>query len=233
VLVKVVASVAMFAAFAYASWRAASAIGAHRLASDHVATECLGDPAAPHHVVYLHGIDSFGPSWQELENRRTLARLADAKDLAIAIPRSPVVCPQLGGRCWPQDSREALHATGDAIRAAARACFDDDAHLGVIGFSNGGFAVARMYQTCVANVDWFIVASAGGFAGNEVPELSACGRIAITIGTRDRYHFTYAHELDTELRARHADVELVEFDGGHRLDFDALMQSLQMFARHE
>jgi predicted esterase len=221
----------MFAAFAYAAWYGASAIGEHRLATAHVATECIGDPAAAHHVVFLHGIDSFGPSWQELDNRRTLARLADAKDLAIAIPRSPALCPD-GGRCWPQDTTTGLLATNAAIRDAARACFDSTDHVGVIGFSNGGFAVARLYQLCVARYDWFIVASGGGAYATK-DELSACGPIAIAIGTRDRYHFDVAHTLNDELHARHADVELVEFDGGHRLDFDALMQSIQMFARHE
>ena len=225
-MLRWVASVAMFAGFAYAAWQGADAIGRHR--DPVVATECIGDPQAAHHAVYLHGIDSFGPSWQELDNRRTLARLADAKHLAIAIPRAPVMA---GGRRWPQDTVSGLLETNNAIRDAARACFASTDHLGVIGFSNGGFAIARLYQKCIASFDWFIVSGAGGSFGAEGDDLSACGHLAVVVGARDRYHYEFAAQFNRDMLARHADVNLVEFDGGHRLDFDALMEAIQGFAR--
>ena len=39
--------------------------------SDTPKPTCLGPEDASRHVVYLHGLDSRAPSWQELDNRHT------------------------------------------------------------------------------------------------------------------------------------------------------------------
>ena len=178
--------------------------------------ECLGAPSAAHRAVYLHGLDTAGPSWQELHNRDVLAELAARFDLRLALPRA--VCS--GGRCWPEAERALPW-----IRSAARACFGDKRLNGLIGFSNGGFLVGGLARACGggSGADWLLVASAGGTvnasqsANPGVDSLSACPQVRVVIGRDDRYHRDWAQALARDLADRHADVRLIEFDGGHEL----------------
>ena len=124
----------IFAAAGIAATVGGAALGTARLEPPDE-FDCLGAPSAAHRAVYLHGLDSAGPSWQELHNRDVLAELAARFDLRLALPRG--VCPR--GRCWPE-ADSAL----PWIRAAARACFGHKRLNGLIGFSNGGFLVGGL-----------------------------------------------------------------------------------------
>ncbi len=206
--VHVALAAGAFLAGGGAAWFATAAIGRARLAAPDE-FECMGAPDAASAAVYLHGIDSFGPSWQELHNRDVLADLAARFDLRLALPRG--VCER--GRCWPEPERALPW-----IRAAARACLGDRPH-GVIGFSNGGFLAGALARACTREARWLLVASAGGTVPPDAAhDLAGCPPARVVIGRGDRYHLEPARALARDLAAGGADVRLIEFDGGHRLE---------------
>ncbi|MGE5182106.1 MAG: hypothetical protein ACM31C_08590 [Acidobacteriota bacterium] len=209
----IAAHVALFVGFGACQYTIAMRCAALR--ADDAMTTCMGPRDARVRFVYLHGLDSRGPSWQELDNRRALAALPDA---AIALPRAPL-CD--GGRCWP-DSDEGTGEVIGAIRGAARACFGEHASYGVVGFSRGGFALARLATCDAAGARWAIVASAFGY-GDE-PRLRGCP-VAVVVGRGDRYHHDGAVGYSQRSHA-----PLFEFAGGHRLDAPALAQALAAVA---
>ena len=126
------------------------------------------------------------------------------------------------GRCWP-DADEGATETTVAIRDAARACFGDHANYGVIGFSRGGFALARLANCDTVGARWAIVASAFGYT-NDL-RLRRCP-VAIVVGRRDRYHHDGAVGYAQRRQAAGLSAALFEFDGGHRLDAESLTSAI-------
>jgi pimeloyl-ACP methyl ester carboxylesterase len=193
--------------------------------SDDETPTCLGPNSASRHIVYLHGLhglDGATPSWQELANRRALAAIPDA---AIAMPRAPA-CES--GRCW-SDADDGTPQTISAIRNAARTCFDERASYGVVGFSRGGYALARLATCEVAGARWAIVASAFGYT--EDLRLRDCP-VAIVVGRDDSDQCDGAVGYAQRRRAAGLPTELVEFDGGHRLDAEALTSAIEALEQH-
>jgi dienelactone hydrolase len=179
------------------------------------APTCLGPRGASRQIVYLHGLDSFAPSWQELDNRRALAAIPDA---AIAMPRAPA-CG--AGRCW-STADEGATDTITAVRGAARACFGDDAKYGVVGFSRGGFALARLATCNSVGARWAIVASAYGHTDLRLTDCP----VAVVVGRGDRYHHDGAVDYAQRRQAGELPTLLFEFDRGHRLDTDAVTSAI-------
>jgi hypothetical protein len=204
----------LFAGFGACQYAVAGWLAARQ--SDRTTPTCLGRDDASRHVVYLHGLDTFAPSWQELDNRRALAAIPDA---AIAIPRAPA-CGN--GRCW-SDADEGAAVTSAAIRGAARACFGDRWGYGVLGFSRGGFAVARLARCDTAEARWAIVASAFGYTDDL--RLRGCP-VAVVVGRDDPLHHDGAVGYAQRRRAAGLSTALFEFDGGHRLDAPSLAAAI-------
>ena len=152
----------------------------------------------------------------ELDNRRALTAIPDA---AIAMPRAPA-CG--AGRCWP-DADEGATETIAAIRDAARTCFGDHASYGVVGFSRGGYALARLGECNTVGARWAVVASAFGYT--EDLRLRDCP-VAIIVGRRDRYQHDGALGYAQRRRAAGLPSMLFEFDGGHRLDTESLASAI-------
>lgn len=220
---RIVASVALFCVFVAASGLMGALIAQSR--NDTVAIECIGDKETSTRTVYLHGLDSFGPSWQELANRQVLARLASEHGLRIALPRGPM-CGS--GRCWPQQETSELAELQAVLRQSQASCFDGAAANGVIGFSNGGFAAAELFENCMlADLDWIITSGSGGFIEASKPQsLASCGDFILIVGDRDRYHRAIARSYHENLNAHGVNTKLIEFEGGHGLDYGALHDAL-------
>jgi len=221
--VRVTASIVLFISGVAITWFVGAGVAQRR--TDPVPVECIGDANARSRAVYLHGLDSFGPSWQELGNRRVLAQLAREHGLRIALPRGPM-CGS--GRCWPYQGEDDQNALVSRIEGAAEACFGAGANYGVVGFSNGGFAAAEIFETCrLSQLDWIILSGSGGhIEPSHTTSLADCGKIAVVIGDRDRHHWDIAHNYDKALRDRGADARLIEYQGGHRLAYSAMVEAL-------
>lgn len=56
------------------------------------AIECLGSKDSKKVAVYLHGMNSEPPSYQELRNRKSLASISATLKIGFAVPRAKDKC---------------------------------------------------------------------------------------------------------------------------------------------
>jgi predicted esterase len=187
--------------------------------------KCIGPVDAKHFVVYLHGIDSPSPSDQELGNRRVLAQIAREGSYRIALPRSTSRCPnQPGSICWGWSFNETeISAAVAAIDASAAACFPPDRHFTLVGFSNGGYLLGKMFRGCelparLPHADGVIAVGSAIFEGpleSKPASLEACGQLVFISGSHDEYNFDPTQHYLQVLQAKGAHAEQAVFDGGH------------------
>lgn len=197
---------------------------------------CLGPATASAFVVYLHGVDSTSPSEQEMDNRRTLARLADEMSLRIALPRAKATCPeQPGSICWGWSFQDAeLAGAAQAVDDAARACFGERPFR-LVGFSNGGYLLTKALRSCslrarFPRAEQVVTVGSAMLRGPLEPtpaRLEDCGSLVMLIGTGDTHNFDPSENYLRALQAKGARVRAERFDGGHVLPHDALRAVLQ------
>jgi predicted esterase len=198
---------------------------------------CLGPSDAKSFAVYLHGMDSPSISDQELGNRQSLARAADALSMRIALPRASIPCPnQAGSLCWGWAFDEAeIDVSARAVKDAAQACFGSQPY-GLIGFSNGGYLLSKLLRTCALHVKlptatWAVTFGSAVFKGPLEPQpasLADCGRLVIAAGTGDTYNFDPTDHLLNALKAKGADVTALRFEGGHLVPEEPLQRALKL-----
>jgi len=201
---------------------------------------CIGPADAAHFAVYIHGIDDKAIGDEELANRTNLAHLAAALSLRIALPRATEDCPnQPESRCWGWTFSDGeLAAASTTIAKAANACFGDRRY-GVIGFSNGGYLLSKLVETCtlhtrLPNSTWGVTIGSATFHGELPPEpasLAGCGHLVVVSGTRDTQNFDPTDHFATVLAAKHADVTTSSFDGGHVVPDEPLRRVLEPLLR--
>ena len=182
------------------------------------ATECYGRGDATLQFVYLHGLDTYGPSWRELSNRHVIRALADEFDARVALPRRR--------GAWPQGDAAVVAQTRKLIDDAAATCFNSGAY-GIVGFSNGGNAANELYLQCEpAKAAWIISAgSEATLARDRRTSFASCGRLVLVAG---RHEVTYpiARGFSRQLEKRGADVHFIEHDGSHELPYPAAAEAL-------
>lgn len=189
------------------------------------ATECLGDPKAENHLIYLHGYeDPKAPSQEERSNRSILKQLTQELGLRITLPQGPV-CPQ-NKLCWPAGNPETTLETFLLIRRQARTCGLTQQPFTLIGFSNGGYYALKLYKIHREPLLKRIIAS--GSAGRWDPKVDQLNRLSafhLLMGIHD---ITYADGQKTaeELRKSLPTFALATFTGGHRLDLELLRRIL-------
>ncbi|HEV8268959.1 MAG TPA: hypothetical protein VGR00_12015, partial [Thermoanaerobaculia bacterium] len=180
--------------------------------------------AARRHIVYLHGLDTYGPAWIEIQNRETLRALAALLGARIALPRAP-------GRRWPRGSVASLEASLAMVDRAAEESFPKGASYGVIAFSNAAIMENEVFARCLRNrAAWILSVGGDGAVGRETPtDLSGCGTLRLIAGRYDPARPSAA-VFARSLALRRADARFTEHPGGHRLPFretyDVLRQLL-------
>ncbi|MFY7842103.1 MAG: hypothetical protein ACOVQW_04840, partial [Actinomycetes bacterium] len=178
--------------------------------------ECLGPLNANHFMVYLHGMDTVKPSPQEMNNRKVLKNIAGKLNLRIALPRAINKCPKDANQiCWgwkftDAGVEEVLKSSDSAIEE----CFPKAKKVGLLGFSNGGFAVNQIVKDCrTTNFDWFISVAAGGSWNEESSrDLSKCGKIYMFAGKLDHQNFDSIKGFNIWLQKNKSDVKIIEYD---------------------
>lgn len=183
---------------------------------------CIGNNSARNNIIYFHGMDEDPPSSQENENRKILLDLAKKFDVMFALPRGNSTCKNK--RCWNQFSKKI---TEDTFRYAVKlssSCFKRETDFGVIGFSNGGYLTGKISHYCFKPQPiWSIsIGSAGNIDDfREDFSLKNCTPIYLLIG-KNEMTYKPAKKYFSDLRSRNANVELIEFDGGHEVPKIAL-----------
>lgn len=195
------------------------AMSSHRPA---LPCECAGATPSRVNVVYLHGRDTFAPSWTEIRNRYKLSAIAQLLRARIAFPRSR--------SSWlPQ--RSNTDPSVAHIRAAADTCFPRGAPFVVVGFSDGANAVNQLFLDCRSGVtsEYVSIGSSQADIRNSVP-LAGCGHLVLIAGQHEA-GLTATRLLARQLAKRGADVEFHEHPGPHELPFSETMSALRLSIR--
>ena len=177
--------------------------------------DCIGRAEARLRIVYLHGRDTYGPSWVEVKNRETLRALARVLDARVALPRTR--------DGWQKADADLLHVTA----GAAQACFGETSSFGVLGFSDGGNAANQLYLTCRGAMPRWVVSvgSEASIPRKETRSWRECGPIALIAG---RHEPTYliTRSFARQLQQRRATATFIEHEGVHELPFTATRRAL-------
>jgi predicted esterase len=191
---------------------------------------CIGPDRPVGYLVYLHGRDFDPPGELELTNRKNLQKIADTLHVKIALPRGEEVCGGKGPpHCWGWEISEAQAKRALVVaQSAADSCFGPGKNYGVIGFSNGGYIVARIFRSCMKRPDgktipWLvsIASAATNPPQSEWPaDLSQCGDYTLITGKKDAANQDKDQRFQKPILKRKGHVRAVEFDGGHEVPLD-------------
>lgn len=197
-------------------------------ALDAFPTLCYGDPDAEGHLVFLHGIMPVGAVPRDLDYAKDFERLAAARHLRIAVPRSTFLCRHDSRKiCWGTEDPQDIAAVYKAVVASAGRCFDAAKPFGLVGFSNGGYHAARVVMRCLAPQPAYVVAigSAGDIALARNEDLDSCAPLNLLVGTEDGVR-NDARAYADRMRAKRARVSYATYAGGHVMPFAELEQFL-------
>ena len=183
---------------------------------------CIGRRDAAVNIVYLHGLDTVAPSWQEIQNREKLRAIAQILDARIALPRGP-------GR-WPQ--RSDIAKSVDLIEQASRACFRSS-RLMVVGFSDGANVVNQLYVSCRPDIASTYVSAGSSEVAfrRDAQSLARCGQLVLIAG-RHEPGFETTRIFATQLAKRGYRVQFVAHSGPHELPFSETLMALRQGISH-
>ena len=163
---------------------------------------CLGKKGAAHSFVYLHGLDPSYGSNEEWTNRKILKQLADKYDVRIALPRSKNRCN--GKFCWVYGTPRTMQASIDHVYQESKACGIDAKKAWIIGFSNGGYFLNRLFQNCRLQGNHISVAAPSSVLSGK--SLASCGNLHVVAGKKE-ISYRGAKRLATKLKTlRKADT---------------------------
>lgn len=187
------------------------------------ATRCVGEKGAKKNAIFLHGMllvetlpKGVGP------DEASLAKLAKTHDYRIAIPRSHIVCKQSSQyHCWGDTT--SIESTYAGIVKSAAQCFDTKKPFVAIGFSDGGYHLARALMRGVKDQpEWSIaIGSAGNIAYSNSNDLRKNTPITLLTGKSDGV-FANAKSFVSDLKKKGAKVDFKTYSGGHVVPFDVL-----------
>lgn len=201
-------------------------------AGDAFPVRCVGKPDATRRAVFLHGRRPGSTPFVEAGMVLPLAQLAEKLGYRIAIPEATTLCEGHAALyCWRGERLENLARTWAAVTAAAATCFPNgaqDEDFGVIGFSNGGYHVAKVVMRGLApHPKWAVSIGAAGHISNAEGASASAKAIPFTViaGKRDGVN-REARTLASSLATRGYAVEFREVEGGHGVplaELEALM----------
>jgi hypothetical protein len=171
---------------------------------------CIGPRDARLNVVYLHGFDTYGPSWTEIATRRKLHEIADALHVRIALPRTR--------GSW------ARHL--DEIGRAGSVCFNDPRSFVILGFSDGANAANELFFDCVGARVISVGSSSGAVSRSRA--LAGCGQLILIAGEHEP-GFATTKLMARRLAAQHADVRFFAHSGPHEVPLRETLAALRSF----
>ncbi|MBF0440854.1 MAG: hypothetical protein HQK54_03020 [Oligoflexales bacterium] len=187
-------------------------------------TLCLGPAGAKIKFIYLHGFDDPGVGGQEKENRRIMQRLTEKYGFRIAIPRGNGMCRGGTQKCWAISSDKEVSDTYRYILEKTKTCLEGHDSFGILGFSNGGYFLAKLYDSCPApRARWLVTTGSAGKA----PEVLSkdCPPLHLLIGKKD-LAFKKTKNLYESLKSKKAKVAFESFDGGHVINEEAVAKAI-------
>lgn len=193
---------------------------------------CIGGDNSDYGAIYLHGTDSIEPSVQEKKNREILESVSRRFNIRIALPRAKELCDQSKDQVcwgWTFDQNE-IKKLLNAIESSAKVCKLPSNKI-LIGFSNGAYALNKLFRTCYLKEDQTIISQGANLLRGPLeyntPNLSSCGRLIFISGKNDRYNYDTSNSYSKKLIEKSARVELIEFEGGHEMTLESLSNAIK------
>lgn len=188
-------------------------------------TFCVGPSDSKVKIIYLHGIDDPSIGNQERRNRKLLQRLGDTERWRIAILRGNRRCISGKKVCWTSKGSGGVERTYKYILESANKCFDTQKKFSLIGFSNGGYYLASLFNKCLAPLPQFLIAMGSSASGTVK---GPCVPIALLIGKRD-ITLDKAKLYFRTLKQKGVDVKMSVFEGGHMIPYSKLKVVIKQF----
>lgn len=185
-------------------------------------------------VIYLHGMDTFSPSNQELQIRKSLENLSNELGISFATPRAFEKCPENKKQIcwmWGAETKEAIKIKRNKILRETKSCFSESLPTIWLGFSNGGNLVSQIFQECVEKGDYITFGASGGYVKNSSGSLQNCGSYKALIGKNDKWNYSHAIKFYSNLKNKKAHVDVIELDGGHEVDSNILREILKGYIK--
>lgn len=198
---------------------------------------CLGSETAESYLIFLRGMDKTGSEAGEKSLRQLFTRLATEFNMRVALPRARLPCTgDRSFRCWGWDfGTNELNVSGKTIQDAAATCFPQNVPFVLVGFSNGGFLLSKLYRRCqlqtyIPQARFAVVIGATALRSpirDVAQDLRNCGRLRILSGTHDTLNANLDGSYVRLLQSHGGDVEEVLFEGGHSLPEAELRELLR------
>lgn len=196
------------------------------------ATSCISPTASEvkGRIIYLHGMDSISPSAQELGNRKILKKISKELSLSIAIPRAKDICPKHKNQIcwmWGTEANDVVRKKKVAILKEIKDCTSEKSNDVWLGFSNGGNLVTQFLQECSSKEKYISFGASGGYVKSNLSNLSECGVYKAFIGKKDKWNYSHAIKYYNNLKDKKSKIDVIEFDGGHNLEYDLLKKAIK------
>lgn len=191
-------------------------------------TRCIGDEKAEKYAIFLHGMRRTSVANSEAQSTdKELENLAERAGYRIAVPRSDMLCRNKTHFCWGGTSTESIESTYEGIINSAGTCFDTKKPFVVIGFSDGGYHIARAIMLRLdPQPQWTIAIGSSGNIGHVTSgDLSEASRLTLLVGNSDQVLHS-AKYFGQMMKAKKADVEFKTYAGGHVVPYDTLADML-------
>ncbi|NRA66535.1 MAG: hypothetical protein HRU19_18750 [Pseudobacteriovorax sp.] len=179
---------------------------------------CLKPKDAKAGLIYLHGLDDNIPGNQELRNRKTLKHISKTLGVAIYAHRSQITCKRYNKKCWLHSTPQQRTQAWNKILPKAKACFAETPVTLLLGFSNGAYLAAKLFEDCLVPSNVVTVFSGG--MGSKAPPWNkpSCkrGKIIGMIGKGDQIKAKAERYIQNAKKAGQ-DARLLLHKGGHEI----------------
>jgi hypothetical protein len=169
----------------------------------------LGSSSAKERWVYLCGLTENFDSVEEQRHRQILDDIGHRLNISFIalVPRNR--CPQFDNKmCWPHKDAEHVAQTYQSVLEDLG---NKDIN-GWIGFSNGGYFLQELLRQKMLIASVITIGAAG--------HMDSTDQVYVMIGRHDTYAYNQAKALK---------YKIIEYEGGHAIDKEALKDVLYQF----
>ncbi len=194
-----------------------------------LADDCINVPAPKARIIYLHGMNLKEHTVNEKKRRVLFNKISKEKSIEIFLPRSKMQCPKHKTMLcwmWGRGASDKINNKWDQILERSKNCFKSQSKLLYLGFSNGGNYLNQVFQSC-AGGNFISVGASGGSLDKAPRDLSNCGSYFSVIGKSDKAVYARGKGFFSQLKKLNANAKLLEFNGGHELPEQVLIELLK------
>lgn len=190
--------------------------------ADNDKTMVLGDLNAAKTWVFLGGLtEDYNNSEAGIANRITIDAIGKEAGIRFISVMPPRRCEYHNNLlCWPHNNTEEFEGTRNYLLSQVNVEEID----GMIGFSNGGYFLNRLGAYENFGVP-FVSIGAGGSS----PDGQFVNELYLLVGNADEFNIDNVKAYHSQISPGNANVSIVEFEGGHEIPKQQLVELLNNF----